>query len=166
MPLNVQQLTQGLAAVFKAQPGSGAEAAQKIAAEYDKYCQAAMAPPGKPIFTTAEVKAFEGPLAGVLSSGTGPAAAVASAISAGLQAYWLSPPVQFSGGPAMGMATAMPGAAAAIPALTAAFSNLANTEDSAAAAIAAALDTATKTVLVTFTAPPPPSGPPPPALVM
>lgn len=166
MPLNVQQLTQGLAAIFKSQPGSGSEAANKIAAEYDKYCKAGMAAPGAPVFVGVEAMSLEGPLAGALGSGNGTAAAVAAAYATGIQTYWLVPPVVFIGGPASGLATAMPGAGAAVPLITTALSNTQNTEDSIASQIATALDTATKTVLVTFTTPPPPLGPPPPATVV
>lgn len=166
MPVVMANLASGLANVFRSQPSSGAEAAQKITAEYDLYCKPAMAAPGLPIFTGAGKSAMEGLLAGALSSNMGAAAAVAAAFSAGIQAYWLSPPVTFVGGPATGVVTAMPGAASVIAPLTAAFLNLANTEDTIAQAIASALDAATKTVLVTYSTPPPPSGPPPPATVM
>jgi len=166
MPLNVQQLTQGLAAIFKGQPKSGAEAANKIAAEYDKYCKAGMAAPGLPVFVGTEAMSLEGPLAGALGSGNGTAASVAAAYGVGIQAYWLAPPVVFVGGPASGLATAMPGVGAAVSLITVALSNVQNTEDSAASQIATALDAATKTVLVTYTVPPPPLGPPPPATVV
>jgi len=165
MPLNVATLAKGLAGVFKDQPDNGALAASKIAQEYDTYCKEAMAGAALPIFTTTEKTRMEGILAGALSSSNGQAAMVAQAFSAAIQSYWLMPPVQFSGGPIMGMVTVMPGAAAVIPAITAGLSNVQNMEDSIGQIIASALDAATKTVLVTFTTPPPPAGPPPPAKV-
>ena len=169
MPLVSASLASGLASVFKSQPDSGALAAQKMAAEYDKYCKAALAPPAPPIFTGAEVKALEGPLVGALASGDSQAAIVAQAWATGIQAYWLAPPVQFVAGPVTGLVTAMPGAMAIVPLIQAAFDGTVQAkgdENMVAQQIASALDTATKTVLVTFTTPPPPLGPPPPATVV
>jgi hypothetical protein len=159
-------LTAGIVSVLKSQPSTGALAAKKLALEYDKYCKTAMAPPALPIFTGVEAMSLEGPLAAVFSGGTGPAPAVAQAWATGIQAYWLAPPVMFVGGPVSGVATAMPGAPASIAPITAALTNLGNTEETFAQQLATALDIATKTVLVTFATPPPPAGPPPPALVM
>jgi hypothetical protein len=167
MPLVMATLATGLANVFKSHPSSGAEAASKIAQEYDTYCKAAMAPPGAPIFTGAEKSTFEGLLAPALASpDAGNANVVASAFSCALQAYWMTPPVMFSGGPATGVVTAAPGASAIISPLGAALTNTHNTEDMIGQLIATQLDLATKTVLVTFSTPPPPAGPPPPALVI
>ena len=160
-------LKAGLANVFKSQPGSPADAARGIADAYDTYCQAGLAAPGKPIFTGAEKKAFEGIILGALSLGDkGSSAKVAEAFSTALETYWMAPPVMFSGGPATGVVTAAPGAKAIIAPLTAALSNTENTEDLIAASIATQLDIATKTVLVTYSTPTPPAGPPPPATVV
>lgn len=167
MPLVSSTLAVGFANVFKSQPGSGQETASKLAQEYDKYCKAAMAPPGAPIFTGSEKTAFEGILAPALASAdTGNATVVAAAFGNAVQAYWMMPPVQFSGGPAIGMVTAVPGAQAIVSPIAAALINTQNTEDSIGNILATQLDIATKTVLVTYTAPPPPTGPPPPALVV
>jgi hypothetical protein len=167
MPLVMATLATGLANVFKSQPSSGADAASKIAQEYDLYCKAAMAPPGAPIFTGAEKSTFEGLLAQALASpDAGDANVVAAAFSSAVQAYWMSPPVMFSGGPATGLVTAVTGATAIISPLGAALLNTQNTEDTIGQLIATQLDLATKTVLVTFSTPPPPTGPPPPALVI
>jgi hypothetical protein len=165
MPLNKATLAKDIADVFKSQPDSGAVAAQKIAAAYDTYCKAGQALPGLPIFTGTEAKRFEAPIAAALSAMAG-ASGVAAAFMAGFMAYWMSPPVMFSGGPAMGVVTAAPGGAAITGVLSGALANVQNTEDLIGDMIATALDTATKTVLVTYTTPPPPAGPPPPALVM
>lgn len=166
MPLNVQKLSIGLGSIFRSMPTSGAEAAMRIASEYDSYCRLGMAPPGLPMITPASLQALAASLSAVLGQPNGTAASVAAAFSSGIQAFWLSPPVLFVGGPASGVATAIPGASAAIPLITSALQNLANSEDTAAAQIAAALDTATRTVLVVYSTPPPPSGPPPPATVI
>lgn len=167
MPLVVATLTVGLANVFKSQPGSGADAASMIAQEYDTYCKLAMAPPGAPIFTGTEKTTFETFLAAALASpDAGDANVVAAAFSSAVQAYWLTPPVMFVGGPVTGLVTAISGAAAIISPLGSALLDLQGTEDLTGQLIATQLDLATKTVLVTFTTPPPPAGPPPPALVI
>lgn len=165
MPLNKATLKKDIADVFKSQPDSGAIAAQKIAMAYDTYCKNAMAAPGMPIFTGTEAKRFEAPIAAALSAMAGPPG-VAAAFTAGFMAYWMSPPVPFVGGPAAGVVSAAPGGAAITGILSGALANIKNTEDLIADIIATALDTATKTVLVTYATPPPPAGPPPPALVM
>lgn len=165
MPLVVASLSAGLAAVFASMPPDGATAAMKIAIEYDKYCKTAMAPPGLPVFTGGEVKALEGILAGALASSNGSAAMVASAYSQGILSYWMMP-VPFVGGPASGVVSSMPGAGAAIGPIMGALSNLGNTPETIGAQIAAALDAATRTVLVVYATPPPPAGPPPPATVI
>jgi len=165
MPVVVAQLASGLANVFRGQPGNGALAAMLIAGEYDAYCQAAMAPPGLPILTGAGKSALQGILTGALASSSGAAANVAQAFSTGIMAYWMSPPVMFVGGPASGVVTAMPGAPAVIGPITAALSNTMNSEDTIGQLIAAALDTATKTVLVTYATPPPPALPPPATVI-
>lgn len=166
MPLVVSTLASELKTIFESMPTDGALAASKLAGAYDKYCKAALAGGIPPVFTGAEKPALEGFLAGVLASGAGSAAQVAQAWSTGIQAYWVAPPVPFMAPPIAGVVTAMPGAASAVSTITGVLSNMANTEDSAAQGLAAALDVATKTVLVTFTTPPPPAGPPPPATVV
>jgi hypothetical protein len=84
----------------------------------------------------------------------------------GIMSYWMAPPVMFSGGPAIGVTTAMAGAMSIVSPLGAALSNTQNTEDAIGNQIATLLDAATKTVMVTFSAPPPPAGPPPPAFLI
>jgi len=164
MALDAAGLANGLAAVFKGKPSSGADAAKKIAAEYDTYCKKGQAPPGLPVFTGVEASALEGPLASAMGSPNGSAEAVAAAFAQGLKAYWLAPPVPFSGGPATGVVTAMPGADAVIGPITSALKNTSNTEEAIGGSIASALDAATKTVLVTYSTPTP--GTPPPATVI
>jgi hypothetical protein len=167
MPLVMATLATGLAKVFRDQPSSGADAASKIAQEYDKYCKGAVAAPGLPIFTGVEKTNFENILAPTLSSpDAGDPNIVAAAFGSAVQAYWMSPPVMFSAGPASGVVTLVSGAMAIVAPLGAALSNTGNTEDVIGQLIATQLDLATKTVLVTYSTPPPPAGPPPPALVL
>lgn len=165
MPLIVSQLEVGLKNAFAAQL-QPPQTAQQLALAYDSYCKAGLAGGIPPLFTGAEVKALEGILLGAIASPMGAAATFAAAWASGVQAYWLAPPVAFTAPPIAGVTTGMPGAAAITSALTAGFSNIANTEDTIAKLMSTVLDTATKTVLVTFATPPPPAGPPPPATVV
>jgi len=167
MPLVVATLAAELSSIFMGHPNTGADAAFKIAGAYDNYCKTAMAPPGLPVFTGVEKTTFQGLLTpSLISAEAGNPTIVAQAMASAIQAYWLTPPVVFIGGPAAGMVTAVPGAMAIVSALSGILSNTGNTEAVAGQQIATQFDIATKTVLVTFTTPPPPAGPPPPAMVI
>lgn len=165
MPLVVADLIAGLTAVFQTMNPDGATTSQKIALEYDKYARKGVATPGLPVIPPTQMQALAAPLTAAMGSPGGTPATVAQAYGVGIQAYWLSPPVPFVGGPAAGVVTAIPGAPVVVPQITAALSNLKNTAATVAQQIGTALDSATRTVLVTYATPPPPTGPPPPALV-
>lgn len=166
MPLVVATLASKLEAAFMSHPGSASKSADDMASAYDAYCQSGLAGGVPPIITPAAKQALMGMLLGTIASGSGSPAQIAQAWSNGIMMYWMSPPVMFTAPPIIGVVTAMPGAPGAIGPLTGVFANGQNTAASAAQGIAAALDAATKTVLVTFSAPPPPTGPPPPATVV
>jgi hypothetical protein len=163
MPLNLSPLASELEGVFSSEPPNGSVAAQRIAQAYDNYCKAGLAGGIPPVFTGTEAKRLEGPLANALNSKSS-AASVASAFASGLTAYWLQPPVIFAAPPVLGAATVIPGAQPMVNPLTGVLKNLSNGRPVAANKIAAELDKATKTVLVTFTAPQP--TPPSPATVV
>lgn len=82
----------------------------------------------------------------------GVAATAAAAYALAVNAYWTG--VVVAGGAGVGVSTGCPGAGALVGALTAVFSNPANTHASAASGIASALQTATATVIVNLTLPP------------
>jgi hypothetical protein len=167
MPLVMAALATELTSVFMGKPSSGADAASQVAGAYDNYCKAALAPPGLPIFTGAEKNTFQVILSlAWISVDTGDANITAQAIGDAIQAYWMSPPVMFVGGPATGLVTAVPGALSVVPAIAGALANTQNTDAVIGQQLATQMDIATKTVLVTYSTPPPPAGPPPPALVM
>lgn len=153
MPLVVSKLAADLQKIFASRPSNHAIAAQKIAQAYDAYCKKGLAGGVPPLLTGAEAKRFEGILVPVLISSSGTAVTVGAAFASGIQSYWLTPPVVFTAPPILGVVTLMPGATGAAALITAALSNLANSEASCAAQIASALDVATKTVLATFSAP-------------
>jgi len=164
--LNVSGLISGLTSVFAEMPGDAGMAAKKISIEYDKYCKAGMAPPGLPVFTGTEAFRMEHILSGVLSMPGGNPASVGAAFVAGIQAYWLTPPVPFVAGVVAGMTTAMPGAGAVAGIVSGALANPGNTASTIAGIIGGALDMATRTLLITYVMPVPPAGPPPPAMLI
>lgn len=166
MPLVVATLASALEAAFASHPDVAAKAADDMAKAYDDYCKAGLAGGVPPLLTPAGKSALMGMLLSAIASGNGTPAQVGQAWASGIQMYWMSPPVLFTAPPIVGTVTAMPGAAGAAAAITGVLANGQNTPGTAAQGIAAALDVATKTVLVTFTAPPPPTGPPPPATVV
>jgi len=166
VPLVVVTLGNALEAAFAAHSDSAAQVANDMATAYDSYCKAALAGGIPPLLTPAAKSALMGMLLGAIESGNGTPAQMGQAWAAGIQMYWMSPPILFTAPPIVGTVTAMPGAASVPGAISGVLSNPLNTAATAAQGIAAALDVATKTVLVTFTAPPPPTGPPPPATVV
>jgi len=160
MALVAASLTAELTTVFSGSNDSGAIAADKIATAYDNYCKTAMAGIAVPIFTGMEKTVFANTLAASLSSPQGNANIVGMAFQNAAMSYWMVPPVNFSGGAAIGMVSAMAGVASIGPSITTALS-APNEAPVIAQLIATILDTATRTVLVAFTAPLP--VPPPPA---
>ena len=161
MPLVVSSLAAALEAAFLSHPGSAAISASDMAKAYDDYCKAGLAGGIPPLLLPAGKSALEGVLLGAIASGQGTPAQIAGAWSSGIQAYWMTPPVVFTAPPITGVVTAIPGAAAVTGVVIGVLSNVKNTAATAAQGIAAALDVATKTVLVTFATPPPPALPPP-----
>jgi hypothetical protein len=166
MPLVVSTLSDLLEASFVSYPGDAQRSADGMAMAYDTYCKSGLAGGVPPLFTGLEKQNLMGILLSSIMSKKGTPDQIAQAWSSGIQTYWMSPPVVFTAPPIIGVVTAMPGAGAVIAAIKGVMANTDNTAASAAQGIAAALDAATKTVLVTFSAPPPPTGPPPPAMVV
>lgn len=152
MALNQSQLKSELAAIYRAYCASPRESARKMAAAYDAYAKAAQAAPGKPQFTGSEARALEAVLyPAIVNYYSGTPERIAQAWAQGIQAYWLGPVIQFTGGGVLtGMATAMPGSAPLVPALVAVYRDLGNSFDSCAQRVAAALHAATTTTVVTY----------------
>ncbi len=164
MPLIVSTLSSLLETSFMSCPDSAQKSADDMATAYDTYCKAGLAGGIPPLFTGLEKQALMSILLAAIISKAGTPDQIAQAWSSGIQTYWLSPPVVFTAPPIAGLVTAVPGAGAVIAAISGVMANTKNTAASAAQGIAAALDAATKTVLVTFSSPP--VSPPPPATVV
>jgi hypothetical protein len=162
MPLVAAGLEADIKAAFDAQ-GEPADTAQAIADAYEKYAKGGLAGAAPPTLTGSEKTLYAKTIESAISNpDAGNPVLFATALANGLVTFWSAPPVIFSAGPILGMATPPAGAAAAISVISAGLAP-GNTPDVAAKTIATALDAATKTTIVVFTAPPPPAGPPPPA---
>lgn len=142
-------LAADLEAVFASMPGSAADAADALAQAYDNYAAGATFGGGAPVLTGRKAA-----MAGTLAGGMvvpGAAATFAAAWASAVGAYWTGVAVA---GAQTGTCPTCPGAASLTGTLTPVFANLANTAGSCAAALAGALDTATRTCVATVTPPP------------
>lgn len=179
MPLNVSDLADSLNDLFDGiggYPADDPEAGQRWAKIYRAYAAAALAGPTAPL--NASLEAAESTLAGALSAafkaakeaGTAGVATLAPLVDTALVAFWLLPPVAFAtpSPPApptiAGVVTvAGPGVlSAGLPGVLAAGTANGGTTSRQAQAIAATLDSWTRTVLVVNTPLIPPGPPAPP----
>jgi hypothetical protein len=131
-------------------------AADRFALAYQTYAAAAQAGPTIPIFTGLEQAAFSAALQPVFQIAVGSAAGAAAAFVQAVTTFWMTPPVSFGTNPPpvpLGVVTAFTGAAVLQVALVALFGAM-NDTATFAAGLAAALDVATRTVVVTITAGP------------
>jgi hypothetical protein len=149
MALNPGSMVQGFTQLFNSDPSSPQIAAEKMATIYDSYAQTAMAGATLPVFTGSQKSTLQSLLLAAISVPLiGAPPLIAAAWGSGLVAYWMAPPIIFLGPGMTGLVSVAAGCLSAIPALTTVYANPMNTPDSAAAQIATALDTATRTVLV------------------
>lgn len=154
MPLNPVSLTLALTAVFQSFPPTAALCAAGMASAYSSYAAAGMFGAGVPLITGSNTSAMTALLlAAIASPLTGNPAAFGAAWSAGLTAFWMTPPIVVTGAQS-GVVTGIPGAAAVAVPLGAAAANLTNTAPVFAAILAAALHAATLTTLATVAPPP------------
>jgi hypothetical protein len=168
VPLSPTPLENDLASLLRgdAQPGSAAEAGKAWAAAYGGYAASATAGPTLPLAPT--LKAAELALAQALGNafdaaqqaGAAGTATVLPALDSAFVAFWLAPPVAFAGPAVTGLVTVAPPAvlAGAIATVLAAGMGGA-AADQQATALATALDTWTRTVMVVNTTA---AGPQPP----
>lgn len=132
-------------------PPSYVDAAKRFAQAYDSYAKGAMATAtGIPFTPTgAESSKFLSAILPAFSNQKGNPAAMASAFSTAIVAYWTG---TFFG---TGVVTPPVGAAVLQTALLGVFLNNQNPLDAAMQQIASALDACTRTTIVTFVYPPP-----------
>lgn len=147
-------LTGQLLSVLQTPSDQGAAKAQQWAAAYNTYAAVAQAGVLLPIFVGLEVQALAGHLAGVMANPNGTATQFANAFASGVEAFWLLPPVLFAGPAVAGAVTSFPGKGALVAQLTGILSSTTDQNAQVAQQIAGALDTATRTVIVTFAPPP------------
>jgi hypothetical protein len=165
MPLNSRGLGDDLAALFEGRngyPASTAEAGKAWAAIYRGYAaeaHAGTAAPLAPGLAAAET-ALAGALETIFTDAQGGAAGtIASDLDAAYVAFWLTPPVQFATATVTGAVTVAPPGVLG-PAFATVFAAGAAQSKSAAdqaKALADALDTWTRTVIVAITPPVPPT---------
>lgn len=151
MALNASSLESDLRDMFEATTDTPSEAAQKLADIYEAYAVAGEFGVGN---TWTVLPPNKAGLLAALLSGIAPAptgAVFASSWSTGLLAFWAANPVA---GVQTGTTVPPTGAAAMIPILTLAFAAPQEAAQ-AAAALAGALDTCTKTVTAAITLPAP-----------
>lgn len=154
MALVSASLTGSLTQVFANASDQGAVKAQEIAQAYQTYALSAMAGVLLPTFVGVEGQALAAKLIPVMQQSTESPSDFANALADGVEAFWLLPPVPFTGPAVAGVVTSFPGKGALVGALVAALSSPSQDGASVAARVAAALDTGTRTVIVTFAPPP------------
>jgi len=155
MALLLPTLTGGLIGAMNQPSDQGAVKAQQWAMAYNTYALTATAGVMLPVFVGIEVQALAAQLASVMTNPNGTAAQFANAFATGIEAFWLLPPVPFAAVPIpAGAVTSFPGKPVLIADLISIFSSTTDQTAKVAIDIATALDTATRTVIVTFAPPP------------
>ncbi len=155
MPLIVAKLQSDILKLSTTdKPASGTDAANALASAYEGYASQALAA-GFPLATPGPGRAgMAAALISALNVKPGAPPLVAQGFLTMVTLYWQG--AIFSAVPFPGFVPAPPaGAAALVPAISALLSNVQNPAEVYAAQLAAALDAATRTVLVTLPQPPP-----------
>ena len=136
-------------------PGSNAaEKAVEWANAYFSYAASVMAGVLVPTFLGIEQPAFLSKILPVFSNPQGTSIQFAEALTSAVEAFWLLPPVLFTGPGVAGAVTAFPGRLTLPLQLSGILSRRYKEVVSPARDIAMALDVATRTVVVTFAPPP------------
>jgi hypothetical protein len=151
----VQAVLAGRLTSIFSQPGDNAAVkASEWASAYQTYALPAMAGVLLPAFLGIEQDAFLATIAPIFNNPNGTVAQFANALANAVEAFWLLPPVLFAGPAVAGAVTSFPGKGALVAQLTGILSNQYQDAGTPARQIATALDTATRTVIVTFAPPP------------
>lgn len=151
----IQPVLAGRLTSILSQPGDNGQAkAAEWASAYNTYALPAMAGVLLPTFVGVEQSAFLGNIAPVFNNPNGTAAQFANALASAVEAFWLLPPVLFAGPAVAGAVTAFPGKAPLVAQLLGVLGGQYPDAGTPAQQIAAALDVATRTVIVTFAPPP------------
>jgi hypothetical protein len=155
MPMISRQLATSLLRIFRGLEASTPKNARKWADAYARYAKPAIAGPAIPVWTGTESSKMVPMLLSAMSAPSPSSAVFAAALANAVETFWLLPPVVFTPPGGAGAVTAFPGKAVLIAGLTAVMS-APQPEAVAAEAIAAQLDAASRTVVVTYAIPPAP----------
>lgn len=137
------------------QPGDNAAVkASEFAAAYQTYALPAMAGVLLPVFTGTEMSLFLSKIIPVFNNPKSTSVQFANALASAVETFWFIPPVPFTLLPVAGAVTGFPGKPALVSQLVGILGNQYQQAVQPAQDIATALDTATRTVIVTFAPPP------------
>lgn len=151
----IQPVLAGRLTSILSQPGDNAQAkAVEWASAYQTYAAPAMAGVLLPVFTGSEMALFLGQISPVFNNPNSTAVQFANALASAVESFWFLPPVPFQLLPVAGAVTGFPGKPALIAQLVSILGNQYKQAAQPAQDIATALDTATRTVIVTFAPPP------------
>lgn len=155
MPLVPSPMQAEFLALYKSYAASPRESARRQAKAYDLYAKQALASPSKPVFTGSETQALEDKLyQAIMQYRTGTPERYARAWAEGVFSYWMSPPLQFSGGGIIaGVVSAAPVQPIIFPQLMSLYRNIQGTAESVSAQQASILHAGTLLVMATLTFP-------------
>lgn len=153
MALNPAGLNSSFQRIAKNPGEDKNDIADRWSKAYDDYAKTAQAGALLPQFTGTEVVRLRGIILTAISAPVPVPAVFANAWATGIASYWLTPPVPFAGA-GTGTPTAFPGQATLPPALISILSAPKPESISTPAAMATAIDVATRTIIVTFAPPP------------
>jgi len=152
MALVPSVLEAGLLSVLTSKPRAAAQAARLMANAYADYTRTAQAGTALPVFLGTESQGLQQALLSAMAApSAGNPSLMANAWFTGVTAFWTTSfaPVIFSDGVNTGPPLPA-GASSVVGCLTPVFSNVANTDQSAASQMAACIDTATRAITVTL----------------
>lgn len=145
MPVIQADLAAALKAIFESMPPDPDQCAEAMANAYADYCETAIFGGCFPVITGVHRSALKAVLyAAIADPALGLPNKMSQAWATGVDAFWTAMPV--ANLTAAGITNGCPGASSLTGTLTAVFGNLANTTETCANGVAAALDTATATV--------------------
>lgn len=153
MALIVNSLSSRLIQIFGNPSDNAVQKAQEISNAYHLYASTAQAGPLLPVFTGTESQKFLSKILPIFTNTHGNSSQFSNALAGAVEAFWLIPPVIFSGAGA-GVVTSFTGKGLLISTLNSIFSSTYDKHEMVAVQIATAIDIATKTILVTYAPPP------------
>jgi hypothetical protein len=154
MALVVATLQNQLIQVFGSSSDNAIQKAQQISNIYQSYASTAMAGVLLPTFLGTEAQQFLSKILPSFTNKNGNKSQFSLSLANAVEAFWLFPPVLFAGPSVAGAVTSFPGKSALISSLNGIFATTYDKHQRVAVSIANALDTATKTITVTYAPPP------------